>query len=220
MRLPFESDFTNLTPRVFYRKKETPMKMARMLVVAGAFTLAACLTINVYFPAAAVQAAADNFVQDVQSDVSKTPGNGASEKAPAGKEQSRFSIDFIGTAHADDAGAIAINTPEATRLKSSMKSRSGDIAGLKSKGAVGEDRMGLLAERDLQGLALPERAKAKQVVNQENADRMALYREIVRANSYPQDKLAEIQKIFAKSWQGNSQSGWWVQGEDGAWAKR
>ena len=174
--------------------------------------LLACLTINVYFPAAAVEQAADKFVEDVQKGaVSVEP-----KPTPTAKKETSWLL--IGVAHADEPN-INIATPEANRIKTAMQSRVGDLNAIKAKGAVGETKDGMLTEKDFAALPLPERAKAKQVLEAENKDRRDLYNEVVNANHYPKDKMSEIQSIFAKSWQKASPVGTWIQNPDGAWVK-
>lgn len=180
-----------------------------------------CLTINVYFPAAAVQEAANQFVEDVQGKNLGESNKPTPESAqPSPQKEGFLRNHFLRNAYAQGEEAIRINTPEANRLKSAMKRRNSTISQFKDKGAIGEDNEGLLSSRDIQNLPLPDRAKAKQTISQENSDRMNLYREILKANNYPHSKLKEIQKIFAKSWQMNARSGWWIQKEDGSWVKK
>jgi len=40
------------------------------------------------------------------------------------------------------------------------------------------------------------------------------------ANKFGPESLPQIQRIFANSWRGNSQPGWWVQNDQGQWAKK
>lgn len=58
-----------------------------MSVVAACGTLAACVTINVYFPAAAAEKAADKIIDDVwqlkQSGAAKQPGAAPAAQPPA-----------------------------------------------------------------------------------------------------------------------------------------
>lgn len=186
-------------------------KKISMLVVSSLVgVLLACLTINVYFPAAAVEQAADKFVEDVQK------GAVSVEPNPAPKKET--SLLWIGVAHAEEPN-INISTAEANRIKAAMQGRVNDLNALKTKGAIGETKDGMLTEKDFAALALAERAKAKQVLEAENKDRRDLYKEVVDANHYPKDKMAEIQSIFAKSWQKASPAGAWVQKPDGSWTK-
>jgi len=55
------------------------MKLYRTLALA--LPLAACVTINIYFPAAAVEKAADKIIEEVWQ--AKAAANGAAKPAPA-----------------------------------------------------------------------------------------------------------------------------------------
>jgi uncharacterized protein YdbL (DUF1318 family) len=57
-------------------------------------------------------------------------------------------------------------------------------------------------------------------VEQENADRMALYNEIIKANNLQPAQLGEVQRLFANSWREKSLPGWWIQQDNGQWVKK
>ena len=57
------------------------------------------------------------------------------------------------------------------------------------------------------------------MVEQENRDRLRLYREIARANDFP-DKAGEVQAIFADSWREKAASGWYLRDQGGAWQQK
>jgi len=69
-------------------------------------------------------------------------------------------------------------------------------------------------------LNLQERGQISRLIDQENRDRSALYREIAAANKLGSESVPQIMKIFANSWRSKSQSGWWVQDDNGVWSKR
>lgn len=179
--------------------------------------IASCVTVNVYFPAAAVQKAADEIVDDVRS----------KEEAPAptpkqdrsGWLQDRLK-ELLGPAQAYAAVNIDISTPAIRGLKDSMKNRFGQLKPFYDKGAIGETNQGFLEVRDVGALSLPERGQVNNLVQQENRDRQSLYREIANANKLGAESVPEIQKIFANSWRDKSQPGWWVQNDGGAWGKK
>ena len=199
--------------------------LPRLGSLAGFLLLTACVTINVYFPAAAAEKAADRFIEDVW-------GEGAAPAAPdtptpppdARLESSRSyalwqgALDFvIPTAEAQQAN-INISSPAINRLKSSMSTRHRQLAPFYGQGAVGLTGDGLLAVRDLNAVPLKDRGKVKQLVDAENRDRNQLYREIAQANNQPQWE-AEIRSTFARQWIANARSGWWYQ-TGGRWRQK
>jgi uncharacterized protein YdbL (DUF1318 family) len=69
-------------------------------------------------------------------------------------------------------------------------------------------------------LSLKERAEVQQLVEAENRDRETLYAEIAKANNFPRERIADIKRIFAKSWIEQARSGWWIQDPQGNWTKK
>ena len=192
--------------------------MLKRTVLLLAFLTNACVTVNIYFPAAAVERAADEIVKE-------TWGN-RTESAP--KEQPRsllstareiVSVTFVDEAFAQEAD-INISNPAIRALKDSIKNRSGSIKPFMDRGNVGLTKEGLLAVRTTDGLSLKERAEVQQLVDAENRDRESLYLEIAKANNFPLESVAKIRSIFARSWVEQAQSGWWIQDAQGNWQKK
>ena len=130
--------------------------------------------------------------------------------------------------HAADALDMKVTTPAIEKLRAALTAHSEMLAPFKTKGAIGEGRDGLLAVRDLEGtgLALLEKKKARELMAAENADRRALYREILLANGQAADndeKVKAVMTLAAKEraqasgpqdWVQDPNSGAWVQAKD------
>jgi uncharacterized protein YdbL (DUF1318 family) len=101
-----------------------------------------------------------------------------------------------------------------------MQTRFPQLKPFYDKGAVGENNNGFIEARGAAGLNLQEQGRLNQLVDQENKDRTSLYREIMSANKFGPEALPQIQKIFANSWRGQSQAGWWIQNDAGQWVKK
>jgi uncharacterized protein YdbL (DUF1318 family) len=192
--------------------------MLKRAAVLIAFLANACVTVNIYFPAAAVERAADEIVKETWG--SRT------EWAP--KEQPRsllpaawkiVSVTFIDEVFAQEAD-INISNPAIRALKDSIKNRSGSIKPFMDRGNVGLTKDGLLTVRTTEGLSLKERAEVQQLVDAENRDRESLYLEIAKANNFPLESVAKIRSIFARSWVEQAQAGWWIQDAQGNWQKK
>lgn len=190
--------------------------------------LVSCVTINIYFPAAAVQKAADRIVEEVWGE--KVKKKKMEEKKEEKKEQSPQSFleefyrnhvsgVFVGVANAQEAD-INVTTPAIRALKASIKQRAAKLFPYLDRGNVGLTNDGLLAIRSTKGLSLKQRAELKRLVKAENADRNALYLEIAKANNISPDKVDEIKRIFAKSWIKEAKKGWWIQAPDGSWLRK
>lgn len=200
------------------------------LFVSCALLVAACVTINVYFPAAAAQAAADKVIDEVwggqvplaptapvtPSDVPATP---LSSHESGLHRLALTALDFVlPAAHAEEPN-LDVSSPEIKRLTGSMEARFADLAPYFSSGAVGVGADGYIAVRDLNAVPLPERNKVRTLIANENADRTALYREIATANKQPQWE-EQIRGVFAQRWIARAKAGWYVQDGSGAWTQK
>lgn len=201
----------------------------RISLLGSLLLLTACVTVNVYFPAAAAENAADRFIRDVygESAPAAGPEGGGSEatqpqsRLPAGERQGPLAavIDFLVTPARAQQPDINISTPGINKLKSAMSSRHEELKPFYTSGAVGMDRNGFITLRDESAIALKDRNRVKKLVADENNDRAALYREIARANGHPEWE-SDIQAIFANRWVANAPSGWWYRNTDGQWQQK
>ena len=117
------------------------------------------------------------------------------------------------------AADLDINSPAIAGLKNSMQTRHGQLAAHYSSGAVGLTRDGLVAVRDANSIPLKDRQAVNGMVNAENNDRNALYKEIASGNGHPEWE-AEVRSTFAQRWVQKAQGGWWYQDAGGVWAKK
>ncbi len=206
-------------------RRVLPMKL--LLAVL----LAACVTVNVYFPAAAAQSAADQVIDTIMKGPSDSAQpQGSNQSKPQGStvipSQSVLVV-AVGTvlnalvpaAHAQGANAnIDVNTPEIRAIVGSMAARNGQLRPYFASGAIGLTADGHIDVRDANAIPLPERAKVKTLVAEDNRDRDALYGEVAKANGHPEWK-SDIQAIFARRWIAKADPGTWYQ-EGGAWKQK
>lgn len=193
----------------------------RWLIGLMMVLLVSCVTVNIYFPAAAIQKAADQIVDDVRKAPEETPEK-TPEQTPDKKSQlGWFRFVAIGPSAAHAAAVdVNVSTPAIRALKEAMAARFPQLQPFYGKGAVGETNNGLVAVRDTGALSLKEKADVNRLVADENRDRTALYTEIIKANNIDRGTLPEVQRIFANSWRGKSAPGWWIQQDNGQWAKK
>lgn len=191
-------------------------RMISLSFIIATLSLAACVTINVYFPEAAAERAADRFIQDVIGE--------SGERAPvaepgAGTGGGFVSLGLISAAHAQ-APQINIDTPQVQAIKERMAVRHREhLAAWYEAGAIGLTRNGLVEIRDRSAVGLADRRNLERVVVEENADRNAVYREIALANGHPEWE-DEIRQTFARQWIANARDGWHYQTADGAWTQK
>jgi uncharacterized protein YdbL (DUF1318 family) len=200
-----------------------PLHLALLSVL-----IAACVTINVYFPAAAAEKAADKIIDDVW---------GKQDEAPAAKPQSqnqtmRFErsaeralfaavgtvLDFLVTP-AQAQADLEVSTPEIRAITASMEGRHESLAKYYSSGAIGLTADGMVDVRDQNAIPLPERTAARKLVADENKDRAALYAEIAKANGHPEWE-GDIKGTFAQRWIAKAQAGWYYKDSGGTWKQK
>ena len=177
--------------------------------------LAACVTINVYFPAGEVEHAADEVIEDVWKPGEGGGGPGAGSWLLTLAAAALDAV--IPSAQAAEMN-IDISSPPVRKIRDSMAARHKQLARYYDSGAVGLTRDALIEVRELSVVPLPERNTVRKLVADDNADRQALYREIARANGHPEWE-ADIRQVFAKRWIDKKQPGWFYVGPDGQWRK-
>jgi uncharacterized protein YdbL (DUF1318 family) len=198
-------------------------KLAHVILVSLAVTLLGCVTINVYFPEAAAQKAADQFIGNV-IDAATPAAKPAAQPQPAADQPghpSAMLLDLlIPAAYAADVPDIRIQTSATEAIRARMTSRfRGALGGLLDSGAVGFTRDGMVAMRNAASVPLSQRAQATATVADENRDRAALYSEVASANGHPQWE-SQIRATFAKGWIEKARAGWYYQDAAGNWKKK
>ena len=197
-------------------------KLKAALILGILFTVAACVTINVYFPAAAAERAAEKFVDDVIGEPHEEGSlfNPLNLPADAILMATVGFVDFlIADAQAQQA-EIEINTPQINAIKARMAQRQRQhLNSMFDAGAIGFSSNGLLTIRDRSAVPLSERRSLESLVADENRDRKAVYREIAVANGHPEWEQ-DIQETFAKQWVSNARRGWYYQDSSGAWRQK
>jgi uncharacterized protein YdbL (DUF1318 family) len=210
------------TPKLRVLARTAKLALASVLI-------AACVTINVYFPAAAAEKAADQIIDTITGEVgsaTKTPAG----KAPTGRfEQERPNLlvaalgqalyAIVPAAQAQEAN-LDISSPEIRAITASMQARFGQLVKYFDAGALGMTRSGLIEVRDASGVPLQERAVLTRLVAEDNRDREALYTAIATANNHP-EWAADIRKTFATRWvERGARPGWYYQNAGGSWVQK
>ncbi len=200
-------------------------------LVLGAALAAACVTINVYFPEAAVK----ELAEEIEAEVRRAAQEGG-EASPEGPPPS--------AAHAVPGGPAAallglalgaaplyaaegeVPSPEVTnpairRIIESRARRVADLDRYKAMGVVGEGNRALVEIRDLGAVAdLRQRAEIQRLVKDENSDRDQLFREIAAATGVDLSQLPRIQETYAETLRQHARRGDWIQLPDGTWTRK
>jgi uncharacterized protein YdbL (DUF1318 family) len=203
------------------------LRHASLKLIACCLALSACVTINVYFPAAAAEKAADKIIEDVwgsdKASQSKPDDDKQTSVRATGAQDvllaaAASALDFI-VAPAHAQANLNIDTPAIRQLTQSMEARHAQLKKYYDAGAIGLTRDGLVQVRDQNLVALPERNAVRKLVAEENADRTNLYREIAAGNGHAEWE-ADIRTTFAERWASKAPAGWWYQDESGAWKQK
>jgi uncharacterized protein YdbL (DUF1318 family) len=185
--------------------------------------LSACVTINVYFPAAEAEQAADRIIRGIYGEQEGKTPPAAPEPASSlpSSQAGTLAIHLLDwlISPAQAAADINIQSPATQALRKSMEARFQQLETFYQNGSVGMTHGGLIAVRDLNSVALPDRKQVKSLVADENSDRNALYAELARANGHP-DWESDIRDTFAARWVANAPAGWWYQNAAGQWQQK
>ncbi len=199
-------------------RRVLPLKIA-----LASLLIAACVTINVYFPAAAADKAADQVIDNITKGTTTpptgytAPGRSNGDVLLAAVGNAVYAM--IPAAQAQGAETLDVSSPAISRISASMASRWGDLEKFFVSGAIGLTNNGNVEVRDLNAVALPDRATVKRLVSEDNADRAQLYTEIAKANNHPEWE-ADVRKSFARRWVAKAKAGWYYQDDGGAWKQK
>ena len=211
--------------------------VAIKLLVLG--LLAACVTVNVYFPAAAAEQAADRIIDTVTSQPggakvnenatpattpAKTPPN---SRLPPPSDHSVLLAAagavlnlLIPAAQAQGSPNLDVSDPQIRAVTAAMQQRFGDLKKYFDSGVVGLTADGQVAVRDPNAVPLAERAVVARLVAEDNRDRATLYTELARANKHPEWE-PDIRRTFARRWvERGAQPGWYYQDAGGNWVRK
>lgn len=177
--------------------------------------LSACVTINVYFPAAAAEKAADQIIDKVWGEESEPTDQQSSIVMPVWAQALNV---LVRPAQANSFN-IDISSPAIQAIQEAMQARHQQLEPYYNNGGIGLTFDGLIILRAPNKVPLRSRNDVKKLVDDENNDRLALYREMANANGHPEWE-GQIRETFAKRWIERAKVGWWYQDKDGNWMQK
>ncbi len=209
-------------------------------LVLAACAVAACVTINVYFPEAAVKDLSEKIEDAVEREAAQAadeadPAAAGSTGASAALEQTswlRSALETaVGTAlyltapapvyaQGDQVAAPEITNPAIRKIIQSRAARVRRLNGYKASGALGENSRALVEVRKLDALPLQERAAVQKLVRAENADRERMFKEIAAATGTDLSQLPQIRATYATTLRQKARPGDWIQMPDGSWRQK
>lgn len=196
-------------------------RLTVMLLVFSLLTTAGCLklVVNVNFPESAVQQATDTYVHDLYKQKEK----GKPAKPDSTKPPLKSSFALIPSAYAVEEEVSAqfqINSPKAMKIREKLAENLTEVLDQKKAGIFGETNDGKLVIRSPEKLKPILKVKIEKVVTEENKARDELYAEVLQINHVAQNRLKDVKKSFARSFQAESPPGTWVQDESGTWTQK
>jgi len=194
-----------------------PRGIKMLAALALTLLVSACVTVNIYFPAAKVEKTAEEIVGDVYG----TPKPSDEKKPkPAGSSALDVILAWLGPAEARAANATEVSNASIRALKKAIADRHRQLTPFYGKGKVGIANNGDLVIRDSGGLNLQEKANLNRLVRADNGDRARLYLEVAKALNIDQSQVGRVRASFARQWRDRAGGGWWVQADNGSWRKK
>lgn len=199
-------------------------KIVLVFATVAAVLAAACVTINVYFPEAAAEQAADRIIDKVHGE---TPDGGATLNFAVPETDSppimvaiARQIAGFAISDANAQGDVNFDKPSAekTALENSLANRFPRLKPYYDSGAIGMTDAGLVEIRDRNSIPLKDRNTVLQLVAAQNNDWSALYAEIAELNGHP-EWVDNIRRTFASRWVVKADSGWYYK-EGGTWKQK
>jgi uncharacterized protein YdbL (DUF1318 family) len=183
--------------------------------MAAIMGIAACVTVNIYFPAAEVEKAAERIVDDVYGqDNEATPEENSDQSAL------KHFWAWMGPQKAWAQDATTVSNAAIRGLKQTIAGNHQELKSFYAQGAVGITKDGYLEVRDTSGLNLGQVAALRQLVQKDNEGRRQLYREVAAALQLDSSQVGKVEDIFARQWRDKASSGWWIQQDNGQWVKK
>jgi len=183
--------------------------------------LSSCVTINIYFPAAAAEEVADEIIKEIQGDETGTEDQQSSRDVwQLYNKITIFAgnlLDRLAPQAAFAAPNLSIDSSEIRQIRASMKNHFEKLKVFYDGGYVGIRNDGLIVVRNR--LPLKDKSRVDKWVAAENGDREKLYRAIATANGHP-EWVGDVKATFARRWVSNAHPGWWYQSADGSWRQK
>jgi hypothetical protein len=173
-------------------------KHYRVIVFISILLIFSCVTINIYFPAEKVESVAGEIVEDIRGPDSDKNQESKNKEKSSLQRRNLWAL-MLNSAWA--AEVTAVSNPTIRSLKQRMKVRFTLLKPYFKNGVLKEGSNGYVSMGDGGKLTLKERRDLKNLIDAENKDRKALYREVAKALKIDPGQTDKIAAIFAKEWQ-------------------
>jgi hypothetical protein len=188
--------------------------MKRLFKVQAALVMllvTACVTVNIYFPAAEIKKDAEDVVKSVYGiEGQQKPGT----EAP--KEGSWLNVIGPKEAFAQDYKSLSNSVTRG--IGEQLKQLYPQLKPYLASGNMGLDENGFAVLRDKSGLNMQQVGEINRLAAQDRSLKMQLYQEKAKAAQTP-DKVGDVQAIYADVWKGFAEPGTWIQ-DGGGWKQK
>ena len=175
-------------------------KRVLFIGVIGVFiAIAACVTINIYFPAEKVESVAGEIVNEIRGN-EETPDKDMLEDKGSFLLKRRL-LALVGPAEAWADEVTTVSNPTIRAVKGKMKSRFPQLKPNLRNKMLREGDNGYVVLGKTKGLNLKDKRNLKNLMDAENRDRAILYKEVAKALKIDSSQINKIAEIFAKEWQ-------------------
>ena len=173
-------------------------KNRKIFYMAGFFIvicLAACVTINIYFPAERVESIAADIVKDVRG----LPDDSEKQKNKSSSFRGVMVADlFLPKAYA--AEKTQVSSPAIRTIKQRMTDRNASLEPFYAQDVLNESANGYLEIKEPNNLSIKDKRDVKVLVDAENKDRKALYEAVAAELDIDKSQIGKVAEIFAKEW--------------------
>jgi uncharacterized protein YdbL (DUF1318 family) len=202
-------------------------RLPRLTPALLLITTLACVTVNVYFPEAAIKELSQQIEEEVQRQAAdEIEPQGASTTRRPSRALAATSLSILALATPALAAQEEVAPPEVTNpaIRKIIEARAQRLEALdryKTMGVLGENNQALLELRSLDPVAdLRQRAEVQRLLKAENEDRTQLFKEIAAAKGVDLTQLPRIQETYAETLREKARPGDWIQRPDGSWAQK
>ncbi|MGE4291743.1 MAG: DUF1318 domain-containing protein [Desulfovibrio sp.] len=188
--------------------------MKRLFRIQAAVVLllvTACVTVNIYFPAAEIKKDAESVVKDVYGIEGPSAPKGENPT-----EGSWLNIFAPKEAFAQDYRSLSNSVTRG--IGQQLKQLYPQLRPYLLAGNMGFDNDGFAVLRDKSGLNMQQVGEINRLATQDKQLKTQLYQEKAKAAQTP-DKVAQVQAIYADVWKGFAEPGTWIQ-NGGSWKQK
>jgi len=146
-----------------------------------------------------IQQQADDVLDFIEGDSESLEGENDGGGSGASAGPTRWLRDVFSPIKTVCAAELKSVSPRMQQIAEKLKKRNPKLVVLKKKDAIGENNKGYVELRNADVLSGAEEADAvRKLLEEENADRQALYKEVVRLNKDSDASQAAVEGIYAQ----------------------